>query len=735
LTNSQSFHDAGSGNSHQGGIKDVINLHLSNGDKPNRLINEKSPYLLQHAFNPVDWYPWSDLTFEKARIENKLIFLSIGYSTCYWCHVMEREVFENEKIASLMNNIFINIKVDREEHPDIDRIYMKALTSITGSGGWPMSMFLTPDLKPFYGATFIPPDARHGSPGFPDLINEIHKQWLLTPENFYNSSNKIFNFIKDNIYYKTNTVSLNENILNKAFNKIAANYDPVHKGFGDAPKFPRPMIFNYLFRYYKRFAEETSKTMALETLKEIAYGGIHDHIGGGFHRYATDNSWRIPHFEKMLYDQAQLANSYIEAFQITHNDFYLSTAIDILDFVISEMTSSEGGFFSAIDAESVIDYSNSSMKKEGAYYLWKKDEVDKILTEEESNIFCFIYNIKKNGNINRSLSAHSEFYDENIIYQLHSIEEAVVHFDSNKEKVIYILSSSKNKLASKRRERPYPHLDDKILTSWNGLMISAFSNAYKILRDEKYLIAAERSAEFVLSKMYDRKNFILFRRYRDGETKFEGGLEDYAFFIFGLIDLYEASFKIRWINLAIELTGIQINLFYDNIHHGFFDSNGNDNTILIRTKEWIDNAEPSGNSVAILNLLRLAQITNNKKWEEIENKSLYSFSNLLNKHPDAMVNMLGAIDFSITKPKQIIIVGSINDPLTNKILKLIHNHYIPNKILLLIDISEKDEYENLFPYANNYIQRDNITTVYICENFNCNLPTSDIDVIEKLLLM
>jgi len=371
-------------------IQDEIKLHLDKGEKPNRLINEKSPYLLQHAFNPVDWYSWSEPAFEKARSENKLIFLSIGYSTCYWCHVMEREVFENERIASLMNEYFVNIKVDREERPEVDRIYMKALTGITGSGGWPMSMFLTPDLKPFYGSTYIPPVAGYGSPGFPDLIKEIHDRWLLAPEKFYESGNQVLDFIKGNAFPSGSELSLNETVLKKAYNKIAGNFDPVHKGFGEAPKFPRPMIFNFLFHYYKRFGEENSKFMALETLKEIADGGIHDHIGGGFHRYATDNSWRVPHFEKMLYDQAQLANSYIEAFQITHNDFYLSTAIDILDFVISEMTSTEGGFFSAIDAESVIDYTDSSMKKEGAYYLWIKMKLIKYL-QKRNRIFSVLY--------------------------------------------------------------------------------------------------------------------------------------------------------------------------------------------------------------------------------------------------------------------------------------------------------------------------------------------------------
>ena len=733
LNNSQSFLDSDSENYHKGEIQDIIKLHLRNGDKPNRLINEKSPYLLQHAFNPVDWFPWSESALENAQSKNKLIFLSIGYSTCYWCHVMEREVFENEKIASLMNEYFINIKVDREEHPEIDRIYMKALTGISGSGGWPMSMFLTPDLKPFYGATYIPPTSWQGNLGFPELIKEIHNQWLLVPEKFYDSGKKVFDFIKGNIYQKTGELSLDETVLTNAFNKIEDNFDRVHKGFGNAPKFPRPMLFNFLFRYYRRFGEEKSKFMALDTLKEIANGGIRDHIGGGFHRYATDVNWRIPHFEKMLYDQAQLSNSYLDAFQITHEDFYSSIAIDTLNFTISEMTSSEGGFYSAIDAESAVDFSNSNLKKEGAYYLWGKSEIDKNLTKEESDIFCYIYGIKEHGNINNSTSIHADFNDENIVYQLHSIEETLNHFDLSKKRVKDLVTSCKSKLLLKRREHPYPHVDDKILTSWNGLMISAFANAYKIIRDERYLIAAERSADFILNKLFDQKNNILFRRYRDGEAKFEGVLEDYAFFICGLIDLYESTFSYKWIKFAIELTAIQINLFYDDINHGFFDTSRDNETILIKTKEWVDNAEPSGNSVAILNLLRLAQMTDNRKWEEIAGKSLTYFSKIINQYPDAMVCMLGAIDFSITKPKQIIVAGSLQDPLTLEILELINHYYIPNKIVLLVDNSDKKNNESFFPYAIDYNKKDNKTTVYICEDYRCNLPISDKNEIEEIL--
>jgi uncharacterized protein YyaL (SSP411 family) len=713
-------------------IQDEIKLHLDKGEKPNRLINEKSPYLLQHAFNPVDWYSWSEPAFEKARSENKLIFLSIGYSTCYWCHVMEREVFENERIASLMNEYFVNIKVDREERPEVDRIYMKALTGITGSGGWPMSMFLTPDLKPFYGATYIPPVARYGSPAFPDLIKDIHDQWHRAPEKFYKTGNQVLNFIKENAFSNGTELSLNETVLKKAYNKIAGNFDTVHKGFGEAPKFPRPMIFNFLFHYYKRFGEEKSKSIALETLKEIANGGIHDHIGGGFHRYATDNSWRVPHFEKMLYDQAQLLNSYLDAYLITHDDFYSSIAKDILEFIIGEMTSADGGFFSALDAENAIDNSNSKLKKEGAYYLWKKGEIDKILTTEESEIFCFVFGIKEHGNVNGAASIHADFNDENIIYQSHTIEETATHFNMNKTKVKEIVNTCRNKLALIKKERPYPHLDDKILTSWNGLMISAFSNAYKIIRDERYLTAAEKAADFILAKVFDQKNNILYHRYRDGEAKYEAGLEDYAFFTGGLIDLYEASFNYKWIKSAIELTGIQIKLFYDNINHGFFDTSGNDKTILIKTKEWIENAEPSGNSAAILNLLRLSQMTDNTKWDEIAGNSLAYFSNIINRYPDAMVFMLAAIDFSISKPKQIIIAGSLQNPLTAEILKLIRNHYIPNKIVLLID--NPAEYEKFFPFVKDYIRLEGKTTVYVCENYNCKLPTSDLDEIQNFLM-
>lgn len=715
-------------------IREVIKYHMDKGEKPNRLINEKSPYLLQHAFNPVEWYSWSDSAFDKSKSENKLIFLSIGYSTCYWCHVMEREVFENERIASLMNEYFVNIKVDREEHPEIDRIYMKALSGIAGSGGWPMSMFLTPDLKPFYGATYIPPTSKYGRPGFPELIKEIHDQWLLAPEKFYDSAKTVTNFIKSDAIQKGGRLSLSESTLKKAFENINSNFDHIHKGFGNAPKFPRPMIFNFLFRYYKRFAEETSKIMALDTLKEIAFGGIHDQIGGGFHRYSTDNKWRIPHFEKMLYDQAQLTNSYLDAFQITRDDLYSSTAGDTLEFIISEMTSPEGGFYSAIDAESAVSNSKSTVVKEGAYYLWGIDEIQKILTSEEFNIFCFLYGFEEIEDIGSSTIKQDIQKSNNIIYQIHSIEETAKHLGLDKEHIINVVIACKNKLLSKRKDRPYPHLDDKILTSWNGLMISAFSNANKLLRDDRYIISAERSADFILNNMYDQKNNILFHRYRDKEAKFEGGLEDYVFFINSLIDLYEASFNDKWIKAAIELTNIQINLFYDTVNHGFFDTNGSDKSLLMRTKEWVDNAEPSGNSIAVFNLLRLAQMTDNKYYEEIAEKSLEYFSNSVNQYPDAMVSMLCTLDFSITKPKQIIVAGSISDPQTTKILELINESYIPNKIVVLINKADKNGTGKFFPIENYYVLKNDKTTVYICEDYHCKLPTSDLDEIKNLLV-
>jgi hypothetical protein len=701
--------------------------------KPNRLINEKSPYLLQHAYNPVDWYPWGEEAFERARTEDKPIFLSIGYSTCYWCHVMEREVFEIESIAKLMNQFFVNIKVDREERPDVDRVYMAALQSMTGSGGWPMSMFLTPELKPFYGATYIPPESRHGLPGFEDLITQIHEAWESRRNDVISAGEEITEHIRKlSSYDKKKEKELSPDILKQAIQQFKSNFDEEYSGFGGAPKFPRPVVFNFLLRMYKKLGDNEALRIVIRTLLQMAKGGIHDHLGGGFHRYSVDRFWIVPHFEKMLYDQAQVASSYIDAFMITKDKYFEDIANDILQYVQRKLTAKQGGFYSAEDAESALDESNPHKKEEGAFYVWEKEEIDGILGKDDSQIICYYFGIGDYGNAPMGSDPHNVFTNKNILYEAHSITESANKFEKTVKEVTDIIVKSKRALFEIREKRPHPHLDDKILVSWNGLMISAFAKAFQVFDDHDYLDTAIDSAEFILSRLYDpsNNNNTLLHRYRDGEARFDGTLEDYAFFIQALIDLYESCFDEKYLGIALELTKTSILLFYDEEQGGFFDVTNKDKNILVRTKEDYDSAEPTGNSIQIMNLLRLSQFTENKKLYSIAEKSLKYFSSKILSQPFAMPQMLCAYDFSLTKPKQIIIAGKRDDELSREMLREVHSHFIPNKILIFAETGKENI---LIPFLSKIISQSGKTTSYICENYSCKLPTSGIDELRKLI--
>ncbi len=714
-------------------IEAVIQRHLAAGEKPNRLIKEKSPYLLQHAFNPVDWYSWGDEAFEKARREDKPIFLSIGYSTCYWCHVMEREVFENDSLAALMNQYVVSIKVDREERPDVDRVYMTAVQAMTGGGGWPMSMFLTPDLKPFYGATYIPPVAKWGRPGFAEILTRIHEVWTTNRQSIYDNSQKLAEYLEEISNPKVQATQADQLALQRGFDSFVKSFDPQNAGFGSAPKFPRPVAFNFLLRYYSRAGEKQALDMTLATLINMAKGGMYDHIGGGFHRYATDERWHVPHFEKMLYDQAQLAISYLEAYQITHETFYADVARDVLAYIQRNLTHPEGGFYSAEDAESAVDPLEPEQKKEGAFYVWMKSEIDQLLSSEEASVFNYYFSVQDTGNV--IADPHQEFIGKNILYIARTAEETAKQFNTSVDEVMATLSQSRQKLFHSREKRPRPHLDDKILVSWNGLMISAFARAHQVLGDAKYREAAERAAQFILTKLYNESKKELLRRYRDGEARYDAHLEDYAFLIQGLIDLYESSFDIRWLTTAIELTEQQNQLFYDEEAGGFFDTSGKDKSILIRTKESYDGAEPTGNSIAILNLLRLSQMIDNQEWRAMAEKSLAYFGGQMLNMPQGLAQFLVALDFSLSKPKQIIISGKAEDSHTKTLLDEIHKRFIPNKIVLLADGAEGQRtLASYIPFVESVRMIDGRATVYICENYTCQLPTSDRNVVAKLLM-
>ncbi len=693
---------------------------------PNRLIKEKSPYLLQHAYNPVDWFPWGEEAFERARKENKLIFLSVGYSTCFWCHQMERDVFENEELASIMNRYFVSIKVDREERPDVDRVYMSALESMTGGGGWPMSMFLTPDLNPFYGAIYIPPDQ------FRKLLDKIHEAWTTDPESIRQPSRQLTEFLKRQTVAEGAGVALEKSILAKGFDQFRQMYDRQFAGFGEGPKFPRPATFNFLLRYWRRFGEKEALQMTLETLRRMAESGMYDHIGGGFHRYSVDGQWRTPHFEKMLYDQAQLVSSYLDAYQITRDEFYASVARETLAYVLRDMIGKEGGFYSAEDAESAEDAQKPEEKGEGAFYVWTKDEIARSLGKEQAEVFDYVYGVQEGGNA--LTDPQRVFAGKNILYLAHSISDTAKRFQKSPAEVAKLLAESRAKLFAARSGRPRPHLDDKVLASWNGLMISALARASRALDDPSYLQAAQRSAEFILGKLYDPRAKRLLRRYRAGEARYEANLEDYAFLTMGLLDLYEASPDVRWLKLAIELTEGQNALLYDDKHGGFFDATGTDAMLLFRTKEGYDGAEPAGNSIATLNLLRLAQMTDNRKWREMADRTLALFSGRLNEFPQTAPQMLAALDYHLDKPKQIIIAGQRGKEDTEKMLRAAHAQYIPNKIILLADGGAGQQFLSQYlPFIETVKMRGGKATAHVCENYACKLPTSDLGVMAKLL--
>ena len=704
-------------------MQTFIDQQREQGKEPNRLIGEKSPYLLQHAFNPVAWYPWGEEAFALARRDNKPIFLSIGYSTCHWCHVMAHESFENPETARILNKDFVCIKVDREERPDLDQIYMAAVQALTGHGGWPMSVFLTPRLQPFYGGSYFPPEGRHGLPGFAEVLAAVHDAWRNRPEKILESAAKITAHLRQK-GADSGAGKIEDDISAKGFRRIVAEYDAEFGGFGPAPKFPRPVLFNFLLRYAARTGESQAMNMTYVTLRKMAAGGIYDHLGGGFHRYSVDAQWRVPHFEKMLYDQAQMAAAYLEAFQLGQDPFYANVAQDILDYVLRDMTSPEGGFFSAEDADS-IQAGNPEVHGEGLFYLWTGEEIVSILGKAHGEIFSFHYGVLEAGNA--LADPHKEFAGKNILYVAHPLGETAGRFRIPEEELSRLLERSREKLHAAREQRPRPHLDDKIITSWNGHMIGALARAAQVLGEKRYLVAAERAATFIRARLYDPVSGTLLRRYRDGEAGLAGQLDDYAFLAGALLDLYEASFDIAWLQLAMALTEKQIALFGDETRGGFFETSGDDPSVLVRLKGDYDGAEPTGNSVSALNLLRLAWITGNEDWLKRAEATIEAFGGRLNDYPPILPQMLVAHDFLGSKPRQFVVAGKLGRPDTEIMLAMIRKRFLPGKIVLLADGGKGQDFLGQYqPFLKNLAPLGNKGTVYLCENFSCRLPTADL---------
>ncbi len=700
---------------------------------PNRLAHEKSPYLLQHAENPVDWYPWGEDAFEKARRENRPIFLSVGYSTCHWCHVMEHESFEDSKVADVLNRYFVPVKVDREERPDVDRIYMTFVQASTGSGGWPMSVFLTPELKPFFGGTYFPPEDRYGRAGFSTLLLRIAEAWEKDHERILAHGNEVLQALQGIVNSGLGEEGgLDESALDTTYRQLRETYDPEHGGFGGAPKFPRPVIFNFLLRYHARTGERDALNMTLHTLGAMALGGIHDHIGGGFHRYATDAVWHVPHFEKMLYDQAQLAVSYAEAYQITRNQFLGAVARDILEYVLRDLRAPEGGFYSAEDADSLIEHGKPE-HGEGAFYVWTAEEIQQIVGAA-TEVFHFYFGVEADGNVPAQSDPQGELRGKNILTVAHTLGEVAQKFGKSEEEAAQVLEDAHRKLFEARARRPRPGLDDKVLTAWNGLMISGFARAAQALDEPSYLAAARAAAAFLRERLYRPDSGKLLRRYRAGDAAIDAFLDDYAFLVQGLLDLYEASFEFDWLAWAVALQETQDRLFWDAQFGGYFSNTTEDPSILVRIRDDYDGAEPSPNSVAAMNLVRLSQMTGRQEWRDRAEKTFRAFARRLQTAPHTLPQLAAALDFFLSKPRQIVIAGDPGATDTRALARPVHERYLPNKVLLMADgAGGQRQLTEWLPGLDGMTRQNGKATVYICENYACQLPTSDPEMVARML--
>ena len=682
--------------------------------KPNRLIHEKSPYLLQHAYNPVDWYAWGDEALAKARREDKPIFLSIGYSTCYWCHVMERESFEDPEIARLMNEHVVSIKVDREERPDLDALYMTAVQAMSGQGGWPMSIFLTPDARPFWGGTYFPPEDRWGRPGFKTVLRSLAQAWRTKRQDLLQSSQAITEAIQASAQAGA-AAPLTTETLERAAAQFAQQFDARFGGFGPAPKFPRSHSLSFLLRAWSRSRDAKLLDMIEVTLDAMARGGLHDQLGGGFHRYSTDERWLVPHFEKMLYDQALLARTYLEAYQATGKPQYADVARDIFEYVLRDMRDPQGAFYSAEDAGEV--------GKEGEFYVWTPDEIERVLGKQDAELFTRFYGVTPTGNFEHGTTILSvEVPPEAFARQERlSVDELRVR-----------LEAARAKLLAARNARPRPHRDDKILTDWNGMMVGALAYGARALDEPRYAEAASRAAAFVLDRL--QRQGQLLHRYRDGEAEIPAFLDDYAFFSWGLLDLYEATFETRWLAQAKRLATQMLDLFWDDAGGGFFFTGKRNEPLIAQTKELYDGAIPSGNSVAALVLVRLGQLTMDKALQQQTQRLFETFSGHVSQTPSAFPQLLIALDRWLGPSQEIVVAGDPTASDTRQMLRLVHQRFLPRAALVLhpADQAAKDV-ETLIPFITQQRPLDGRATAYVCQNYVCNLPTSDLTTLTSLL--
>tara|TARA_B100002003_G_scaffold2170_1_gene2057 strand:+ start:157 stop:2271 length:2115 start_codon:yes stop_codon:yes gene_type:complete len=684
--------------------------------KLNHLANEQSPYLLQHADNPVDWYPWGEEAFAKAKAENKPIFLSIGYSTCHWCHVMEHESFEDDSVAKLLNDWFVSIKVDREELPEIDHVYMSVCQAMTGRGGWPLTIVMTPDKEPFFAGTYFPKDGRGQRSGMLQLLPIINDAWTNKHAEIMKSVEQVKSYL-----VRANTRKLGDaldpKILETAYDDFVKRFDQDKGGFGKAPKFPSPHNLTYLLRYYHRTKNQNALLMVETTLKNMRLGGIYDHIGFGFHRYSTDKKWLVPHFEKMLYDQAMLAMAYLETYQITKNEFYASTAKEIFTYVLRDMTSPEGGFYSAEDAD--------SEGEEGKFYVWTNKEITDILGEEDGLTFNTIFNILSDGNFHDEASGQQS--GQNILHLEKHIKYTAESMDISPDELRENISNWRQTLFNVREKRIHPLKDDKILTDWNGLMIAAMARGSIALNDPSYAEAAQNSANFVLRKLRTKGGHLL-KRHRNGKSSLDAHLDDYAFMIWGLLELYEANFNPENLSAAIELANIMVEDFWNDDAGGFYLGSDNTEELIVRAITAYDGAIPSGNSVAVIVLNRLARITSNMDWLDKAEKTIRTFQQDVLRMPTGHTNMLTGFMFSLDA-KEVVVVGDHTE-VTKSFLQSISQSYNPNRVVLF---KKGENLSAIAPWTDSQTMLDEKPTAYVCKDFACNQPTHNLELALKQL--
>jgi uncharacterized protein YyaL (SSP411 family) len=685
---------------------------MSEQKHTNSLSKETSPYLLQHAHNPVDWFAWGVEAFEKARNEKKPILLSIGYAACHWCHVMAHESFENEEIARLMNENFVNIKVDREERPDLDQIYMNAVQMMTGSGGWPMTVFLTPEGVPFYGGTYFPPVDRYNMPGFPRILLGVAEAYRTRPDEVTETAVSMLGELRRMGATSESSDMLTPSVMDEAERKIARNYDARYGGFGGAPKFPAAMNLEFLLRQFHRIGKSESLEMILHTCRKMAEGGMYDQLGGGFHRYSTDARWLVPHFEKMLYDNALLSRAYLHVYQQTKDEFYKRIAEETLDYVVREMTDERGGFYSTQDAD--------SEGHEGKFFVWTIDEVKEILGEEDGTLFSAYYDVTKSGN----------FEGKNILHVERAVADVAKEAGVSVEHLQEALARGRRKLFEARERRVKPARDEKVLTAWNGLMLASFAEAAAILERNDYREVAEKSAQFVLDNL--RRDGLLLRTYKDGQSKLNGYLEDYAFLIDSLLALYQTTGSLRWLEEAHTLTDRLIEEFWDEEDGGFFYTGESHEELIVRSKDYLDNATPSGNSVAAEVLLHLAALTGN---DDYSRKAVTIFRLLhdpLTRYASAFGRLLGALDFYLSTPKEIAIVGASDSEETRALLREVWTRYLPNKIVAQAQEGDAQAAE-LVPLLRERPMIEGLATAYVCENYTCQRPINAAEELGKQL--